>query len=447
MNNTIVAIATPSGHGGVGIVRLSGSKAQKIAEHITHQPLKIRHAHFTDFYSNDNEIIDQGIAIYFKNPHSFTGEEVVELQTHGSPFVLDQLVQTAIDLGARLAKPGEFTERAFLNKKIDLIQAEAIADLIHASSTQAARSAMRSLQGVFSQKINDLLKKLIHLRMQVEAMIDFPEEEIDFLSDPSVAALLQETINAVNTTLAETKQGVLLQQGLQVVIAGKPNAGKSSLLNYLCGDNRAIVTDIPGTTRDILRESIQIDGLPLHIIDTAGLRETADVIEQEGVRRAHDQLALADIIILVIDANECRDLEKTINEFKNKYSSTVLMVLKNKIDLMNEAASLSYLNEVSIISVSIKKDMGLSLFKDQLKQLAGFHTGENQFIARKRHVDALNRAHDFLMRGLAALQTSKAGELLAEDLRQAQLCLSEITGEFTSDDLLGVIFSSFCIGK
>ena len=438
--DTITAIATPSGRGGVGIVRISGKDAKIIALQITQKQLQPRVAQFTAFYDKNNTVIDEGIVLFFENPHSFTGEDVVELQSHGSPIVLDQLIQCAIHHGARMANPGEFSQRAFLNKKIDLAQAEAIADLIAASSEQAARSAMRSLQGEFSKQIQLLQKSLTHLRMQIEAMIDFPEEEIDFLSDPQTHQLLQKTIDEVMHVKNQAKRGVLLQNGLQVVIVGKPNAGKSSLLNYLSGRDSAIVTDIPGTTRDILRESIHIDGMPLHIIDTAGLRDTTDVVEQEGVRRAYDQMTQADLILWIMDAAD----KNTDPSFPILNNNTPVLMIRNKIDLINELP-----NAVdNTVSVSIRNNMGMDLFINALKKAVGFQSSETDgFIARRRHVDAIERAYDFLLRGQNQLMQHRAGELLAEELRQAQHALSEITGEFSSDDLLGEIFSSFCVGK
>lgn len=449
--DTIVAIATPPGRGGVGIVRISGGDAKKIASHICkdiHKKIAHRVAQFTKFYDADHRIIDEGIVLFFENPHSFTGDDVIELQSHGSPIVLDQLVKTAIHHGARMAKPGEFSERAFRNKKMDLTQAEAVADLINASSEQAARCAMRSLQGEFSKKINTLLESLIHLRIQIEAMIDFPEEEIDFLSDPRVSTLLQQLIDTVIAVKNEAKQGVLLQAGLTVVIVGKPNAGKSSLLNYLSGRDSAIVTNIPGTTRDILRESIHIDGMPLHIVDTAGLRETADIIEQEGVRRAHEQMQQADVILVLIDASDCAEKMDLQSITKQVTPNTPILVVKNKIDLTQENPSVISENNTVEIKISIKNNAGLDLLKNEIKKIAGLQSTEiSGFIARRRHIDAIDRVLQLLLHGQVQLMDNRAGELLAEDLRQAQLALSEITGEFSSDDLLGKIFSSFCIGK
>ena len=458
--DTITAIATPSGRGGVGIVRISGKDAKLIALKIIKSPatlsststLQPRLAQFTAFYDIDNSVIDEGIILFFENPHSFTGEDVVELQSHGSPIVLDRLIKTAIHHGARIAHPGEFSQRAFLNKKIDLAQAEAIADLIAANSEAAARSAVRSLQGEFSKKIQTLQTALTNLRIQIEAMIDFPEEEIDFLSDPRVIELLQKTIDDIARVKNQAKQGVLLQNGLHVVIAGKPNAGKSSLLNYLSGRDSAIVTDIPGTTRDILRESIHIDGMPLHIVDTAGLRETTDVIEQEGVRRAREQMAQADLILLLIDATDLKqentDQIMLVAMEVEAPATTPILIIRNKIDLTDEVSGIIQHKDFSEIKISIKKNLGLELLINAIKKIAGFQSSETDgFIARRRHVDAIERAHVFLLHGQHELTTNRAGELLAEDLRLAQQALSEITGEFTSDDLLGKIFSSFCIGK
>lgn len=450
-HDTIAAIATPAGRGGIGIVRISGENAKVIASNIIKntQVLQPRVAHYVKFYDEKNQLIDEGLTLFFENPHSFTGEDVVELQSHGSPIVLDQLMRSALYHGARMARPGEFSERAFLNKKIDLTQAEAIADLIAANSEQAAQSAVRSLQGEFSKKIRLLQQSLTQLRMQIEAMIDFPEEEIDFLSDPSVNHLLQTTIEDVLRVKNQAKQGVLLQSGLQVVIAGKPNVGKSSLLNYFSGRESAIVTAIPGTTRDILRESIHMDGLPLHLIDTAGLRDTEDTVEKEGVRRAREQIAQADLILLVVDATDnMHDAEKntveTVQSIVGLPKNIPLLLIHNKIDLTNEEPSVSD----HVIKVSIKNNMGMGLLISAIKKIANFQSEEHDgFIARRRHVDAIERAYQFLLHGQAQVVIHRAGELLAEDLRLAQRTLSEITGEFTSDDLLGEIFSNFCIGK
>src|SRR3989338_3469026 len=442
MIDTIAAIATPSGRGGVGIVRISGDNATIISEKIIQQSLRPREAIFTKFYDLENREVDEGIALYFQNPHSFTGEDVIELQAHGSPIVLDQLLQIAIHYGARLARPGEFSERAFLNKKIDLTQAEAIADLISANSLQAAQSAMRSLQGAFSEKIKSLQESLTTLRTQIEAMLDFPDEDIDFMAQPETRTLLQKTIDAVLAVKNQAKQGVLLQSGLNVVIAGKPNVGKSSLLNYLSGRESAIVTDIPGTTRDILRESIHIDGMPLHIIDTAGLRETTDRVEQECVRRAREQMQQADLILFIVEAGDLSILEVGAT------ATTPMLIVKNKIDLTHELPEIISNKNRTEVKISIKNNLGLDLLTKEIKKIAGFQSEETSgFIARRRHVAALDRAYQFLLHGQSQLTEHRAGELLAEDLCDAQKALSEITGEFSSDDLLGKIFSSFCIGK
>ncbi len=451
-SDTIVAQATASGRGGIGIVRLSGKTAKSIGEKITQKNFSERVAEFTCFYDEKNNVIDQGIILYFQHPHSFTGEDVVELQAHGSSVVLDQLIKTALHFGARMANPGEFSLRAFLNKKIDLAQAESICDLINAQSERAAQSAVRSLQGEFSQKIKILQTAITQLRMHVESAIDFPEEEIDFLSDSRITELLQKTIDDILTVKNQAKQGALLQSGLQIVIAGKPNVGKSSLLNYFSGRDSAIVTSIPGTTRDSLRESINLDGLTLHIIDTAGLRETDDVIEQEGMKRAHAHIAQADLILLVINAAETASISpleiKKIIAQENK----PILLIKNKIDLTNEKPEIilhnDYINDYIEVKISVEKKYGLELLISALKKFAGFQTNDtDSFIARRRHVDAISRATYFLLQGQSELKNHHAGELLAEDLRQAQLALSEITGEFSSDDLLGEIFSTFCVGK
>jgi tRNA modification GTPase len=447
--DTIAAIATPPGRGGVGIIRLSGSSQtiSDIAQQIIGKLPQPRYAQFTDFFDKQQQIIDSGLALYFPAPNSFTGEDVLELQAHGGPVIMDMLLQTVLTAGARLAKPGEFSERAFLNDKIDLAQAEAIADLIDASSEQAARSATRSLQGEFSKKIQHLVEALIHLRIYVEAAIDFPEEEIDFLSDGKVAHDLQTIIDQLDKVLHTAKQGALLKEGMTVVIAGKPNAGKSSLLNCLTTRDSAIVTEIAGTTRDVLREHIQIDGLPLHIIDTAGLRTSDDQVEQEGVRRAYREIENADAVLLVLDSSE------PIEEITEEYQTIIALqkptiIAWNKIDLTNSHTCPSQFKKFTTIKLSAKTGEGLEHLKQALKNCVAYsELSENQFIARRRHLDALRQAQAFLQKGQQQLATHKAGELLAEDLLQAQHALSQITGEFTSDDLLGKIFSSFCIGK
>lgn len=449
--DTIVAIATASGRAGVGVVRLSGKNLTAFIDGFIGETLNPRVARYGPFYDASKDALDMGIALFFPAPHSFTGENVLELQAHGGPIVLDLLLQRAIELGARRAKPGEFSERAFLNDKMDLTQAEAVADLIDASSEQAARSALRSLQGEFSKQIGELLERLIALRIYVEAAIDFPEEEIDFLQEGKVAADLQALIDQFATIYKQAQQGSLMREGMTVVIAGKANAGKSSLLNALAGRDAAIVTDIAGTTRDVLREKIHIDGMPLHIIDTAGLRESDDPIEQEGIRRAWQEIEQADQVLFVIDSSGdySLDLQQNWPEYFQRFPdrSNITFIL-NKIDLSGLDVSNKPNKSVAVLQTSVKLQQGLDELRLHLKQSMGYTgTGEDGFIARRRHVEALDRTLEFLHSGQDQLLGSAAGELLAEDLRLAQQSLSEITGHFTSDDLLGHIFSSFCIGK
>ncbi|MFK3799741.1 tRNA uridine-5-carboxymethylaminomethyl(34) synthesis GTPase MnmE [Pseudomonas sp. NPDC088444] len=450
---TIAAIATAQGRGGVGIVRVSGPLAGKVAEAITGKHLQPRHAHYGPFQDADAQIIDEGIALYFPGPSSFTGEDVLELQGHGGPVVLDMLLQRCVQLGSRLARPGEFSERAFLNDKLDLAQAEAIADLIEASSAQAARNALRSLQGAFSQRVHSLTEKLISLRIYVEAAIDFPEEEIDFLADGHVLNMLDEVRDQLSTVLREANQGALLRDGMTVVIAGRPNAGKSSLLNALAGREAAIVTDIAGTTRDILREHIHIDGMPLHIVDTAGLRDTEDQVERIGVERALKAINDADRILLVVDATapEAVDPFALWPEFlEQRPDPANVTLIRNKADLSGDAITLDRSADGYVtISLSAKAGgEGLELLREHLKACMGYQqTAESSFSARRRHLESLHKANASLEHGRSQLTLAGAGELLAEDLRLAQQFLGEITGAFSSDDLLGRIFSSFCIGK
>jgi len=452
ITDTIAAIATATGRGGVGIVRVSGPKARVVAEQLLNIKLQPRHAHYCDFKNRNGDVLDQGIALFFPGPHSFTGEDVLELQGHGGPVILDLLLREITQLGIRLARPGEFSERAFLNDKLDLAQAEAIADLIDATSEQAARNALHSLQGAFSKRIHELVEALIHLRIYVEASIDFPEEEIDFLSDGKVTRDLDSIIGKLEQVFKEARQGVLVRDGMRVVIAGRPNAGKSSLLNALSGRESAIVTSIEGTTRDVLREHIHIDGMPLHIIDTAGLRESPDEVEQIGIQRAWQEIQQADRVLLLIDSRQSQltNPREIWPEFVEKLQDpSKITLVRNKIDLSNEVAGLFESNSGDLyIGISAATGAGIDDLKDHLKTIMGFsETGEGGFTARRRHLDALERAQSFLDSGKAQLQGYAAGELLAEDLRQAQNSLSEITGEFTPDDLLGRIFSSFCIGK
>lgn len=452
MKETIVAQATAPGRGGIGILRVSGPLATKVAQAILGKCPKPRMADYLPFKDADGTILDQGIALYFKSPNSFTGEDVLELQGHGGQVVLDLLLKRILQIdGIRLARPGEFSEQAFLNDKLDLAQAEAIADLIDATSEQAARSALKSLQGEFSKKINELVDSVIYLRTYVEASIDFPDEEIDFLADGKIEANLRGIINQLEDVRSEAKQGSILREGMKVVIAGRPNAGKSSLLNALAGREAAIVTDIAGTTRDVLREHIHIDGMPLHIIDTAGLRDAIDEVERIGISRAWTEIEQADRIILMLDSSdpESVDLSKVRSEFLAKLPSTLpVTIVRNKIDLNGEQASESEQGGYQMISLSAQTHDGVKLLREHLKQAMGFQTGiEGGFLARRRHLDALDKAAEHLQIGLVQLTEFHAGELLAEELRLVQSYLSEITGQFTSDDLLGNIFSSFCIGK
>jgi len=446
VNDTIAAQATPPGRGGVGIVRISGPLAGECARAILGHCPKPRYAEYLPFAEPNGEVIDEGLALYFPAPNSFTGEDVLELQGHGGPVVMDRLLSLVQRLGVRLARPGEFSERAFLNDKLDLAQAEAIADLIDASSEQAARSALRSLRGEFSARVHQLVERLTELRMYVESAIDFPEEEIDFLADGEVQRRLdgiRETLAAVQ---AAAQQGSLLKEGMTVVLAGLPNAGKSSLLNALAGQESAIVTEIAGTTRDVLREQINLDGMPLHIIDTAGLRESADAVEQEGIRRAWREIEQADrLLLLVDDARGVTAEEQAILARLPEGLATT--VVRNKADLTGNPPSLSEDELGTMIRLSAKTGEGIELLRDYLKQSMGYQgSGEGSFMARRRHLDALERAAGNLLRGDRLLQQG-SGELLAEELRLAQLALGEITGEVSSDDLLGKIFASFCIGK
>jgi len=457
-SDTIAAIATPPGRGGVGIVRVSGPLATLIARSVTGKTLAPRYAHYGPFHENTDSgpaILDQGIALFFPGPHSFTGEDVLELQGHGGPVILDCLLREILRLGARLARPGEFSERAFLNDKIDLAQAEAIADLIDSASEQAARSALRSLQGEFSQRVHALVERLIQLRLYVEAAIDFPEEEIDFLADGKVGQDLNVLLRELDAVLNTARQGSLLREGMTVVIAGAPNAGKSSLLNALAGRDSAIVTPIAGTTRDVLREQIQIDGMPLHIIDTAGLRESPDEVEQEGIRRAWREIEKADHILLVVDGQTTdeTDPEKLWPaDAPQVPGHQPITVIRNKCDLSSTPEQLvtrgNDKKSATLITLSAKTGAGIALLREHLKTSVGYRGNtEGSFLARRRHVDALLRARESLLRGQNQLETAGAGELLAEDLRQSQQALGEITGEVSADDLLGRIFSSFCIGK
>lgn len=449
-HDTITALATPPGRGGVAIVRVSGKKSASIVESIFKTCPKARYAEYGEFYDEDNSIIDIGLVLFFPNPHSFTGEDVVEFHCHGGPVIVDRLLKRIVALGARLARPGEFSERAFLNDKIDLAQAEAIADLIDSASEQAARSALRSLQGDFSKQVHQIVEALINTRLYVEAAIDFPEEEIDFLSDGKIEQQLKNIIGDIEQLQQQAKQGAILREGLTIVLAGHPNAGKSTLLNCLSGRESAIVTDIPGTTRDVMREHILIDGIPLHIIDTAGLRDSDDVVEQEGIRRAWQAIQSADHVLLIVDAKHQEQIQAWQNDFLNQLPAALpVTVIVNKIDLTHTTPDCKIDNGKTTLYLSAKNNVGVEQLKQHLKHVAGLEqsTIETTFSARRRHLDAMQQAHDVLQTGLKQLSDHRAGELLAEDCRIAQQYLSEITGEFSADDLLGRIFSSFCIGK
>lgn len=446
-SDTIAAVATPAGQGGVGIVRVSGPAVRGIAAQICGHLPAPRLAEYLAFRGDDGTPLDHGIALFFPTPHSFTGEDVLELHGHGGPIVLDMLLSRVCALGARPARPGEFSERAFLNDKLDLVQAEAIADLIASASREAARCALRSLEGEFSARIHALVEALIQLRMYVESAIDFPEEEIDFLSDGHIAAALDTVSADLAQVTAAAQQGRLLRDGMTVVIAGQPNAGKSSLLNALAQRDVAIVTEIPGTTRDVLREHIHLDGLPLHIVDTAGLRDSSDPVESQGIRRAWAEIAKADRVLLVVD--DQRGVNAASLHILNRLPKNLAVtVAHNKIDLSGREAA-TWRDELGEhVAISAKQGTGLTELKRHLKEAMGYRpTGEGTFMARRRHLESLQSAARFLVHGKAVLNEQRAGELLAEDLRLAQQSLGEITGEFSSDDLLGRIFSQFCIGK
>lgn len=449
--DTIAAVATPPGRGGVGIVRVSGALCKILAKKLLGITPTPRHAHYLPFLDVQGEVIDEGLALYFPGPNSFTGEDVLEFQGHGGPVLLDRLLENLLQLGVRLAQPGEFSQRAFLNDKLDLAQAEAIADMIDATSRQAADNALKSLQGVFSQKVHALVDKLIYLRMYVEAAIDFPEEEIDFISDGKVKEDLNAIIKQLEAVKNEAQQGFLMREGMNVVLAGRPNAGKSSLMNALAGYDKALVTEIAGTTRDVLKEHIHLDGMPLHLIDTAGLRETEDLVEQLGVERAWQEIEKADRILLLVDAQETTSLDplEIWPEFVKRLPHPErLTLVRNKIDLTAEAPLADLSTSPPVIRIAAKQLVGVDNLRKHLKEVMGFqNTTEGGFSARRRHLDALQKASQVIHKGKQQLELHGAGELLAEDLRSAQESLAEITGQFTADDLLGKIFGEFCIGK
>ena len=441
---TIAAVATPPGKGGIGIVRVSGPLVASIANAIVGRMLTPRIASVAVFRDAKGRFIDEGIALFFQAPKSFTGEDVLELQGHGGSVVLDLILRRCLELGARVARPGEFTERAYLNGKLDLAQAEAVADMIESSTALAVRLAGQSLQGVFSRRIKTLIEHLVQLRMLVEATLDFPDEDIDFATEQSVESDLHKLIEMTRQVMKEAHQGQMIREGLVVVIAGLPNVGKSSILNALTCTDSAIVTPIPGTTRDLLKLDIQVDGLPIRIVDTAGIRQAMDPVEQEGVRRAREQMVKADLVLWVYDSIEgagqigCEDL--TLD--------CPITNVRNKIDLLGLDPQLTESKSGTEIFLSAATGAGIDLLRSHLKSMAGLgSTPEGAFIARRRHLDALSRGMQSLDVALQHLMNKRDAELVAEELFQAQQVFGEITGQFTSDDLLGRIFSSFCIGK
>jgi tRNA modification GTPase len=446
---TITAVATASGQAGIGVIRVSGPLAPQIAQTVVGQCPPPRKAYYGLFRDEDGEIIDEGLVLYFPAPHSFTGEDVVEFQGHGGQIILECLLQRIIRCGARLARPGEFSERAFLNDKLDLAQAEAIADLIAANSEQAARSAMRSLQGEFSEAVQILVEQLIALRMFVEAAIDFPEEEIDFLSDTRITQQLSTIKEQLSALTHKAQQGVILRDGIKLALAGSPNVGKSSLLNRLTGEDTAIVTPVPGTTRDLLRAEISIEGVRFQLVDTAGLRESQDIVEQEGIRRAENEIKQADLMLLVIDHSQPSDFDDSFSAVIEKFSARKrLIIVRNKIDVTFEEPAISEQDDAVSVMVSAKTGAGMDFLQKTILATVGYQsTHEGTFSARRRHLLALESATEHLKIGAAHLSEDRAGELLAEELRLAQNSLNEITGDFRADDLLGKIFTTFCIGK
>jgi tRNA modification GTPase len=454
LHDTIVAAATPAGVGGIGIVRISGPDVPQIAGKMLGGLPPPRVASLREFHDAAGEPIDTGLALYFPAPGSFTGEPVLELHGHGGPVVMALLVDAAVSLGSRQAEPGEFSKRAFLNDRLDLAQAEAIADLIGSGTAEAARAALRSLSGAFSAAVDALQERLIRLRLHVEAALDFPEEEIDFLSDEQLAARIDDCDAAFEALGEGARAGRLLRDGYQVVIVGRPNAGKSSLLNLLSGQEAAIVTEVAGTTRDILREQINVDGLLVELIDTAGLRDNPDQIEAEGIRRARAAIKSADAVLWIQDASAKENAKEYAIENESLSAlgedlpaNIPVITVRNKTDLTDENPGLQYKQPLTL-NISAKTGAGTDALREQVLKLAGHkNLGEGAFTARRRHIDALGRAEAHFQAGRSALEEAKAGELLAEELRLAQEALGQITGSFTSDDLLGKIFSEFCIGK
>jgi len=445
-SSTIAAISTAQGIGGIGVVRLSGKDALKIAKKICNIDLTPRKAYTCSFKDKKNATLDQGIAIHFSSPASFTGEDIVELQGHGGNVVLNLILNACISHGAELAPPGEFTKRAFLNNKIDLSQAESVADLINASTEAAAKSAVNSLRGVFSNKINSLLKNLIELRVFVEACLDFPEEDINFINEGNVNKKLESLKNSVIAILDAARQGQILRDGVKVVLIGQPNVGKSSLMNLLANESKAIVTEIPGTTRDPIKSDINIKGVPIHLVDTAGLRETDDIVEKLGIEKTWEAIHEADITLILDDVTDAS--QNFEDKFKKKLPKGQSIIIKNKIDLLKQKPSINYENDVPHIFISAKKGDGIQLLEKEILKIVGkdhkVSHKEDIFMARSRHIDALKKVNGAINK---AIKNLEAPELVAEELMIAQKSLSQITGEFSSDDLLGQIFSQFCIGK
>jgi len=440
--DTIAAIATPPGVGGIGIIRLSGSLALEIGESFTHSKLARKQVLFRRFYDADAQVLDHGIVFYAPAPQSFSGEDIVEIQAHGGPILLDMLLERLCQLGARLARAGEFSERAFINGKLDLTQAEAIADLIESGSRAAARAAMRSLQGEFSGQINALTEQVINLRVYIESALDFAEEEVDFLAEAGISEQLQQCQRKVDEILTRAQQGRILNEGLSLVLAGLPNAGKSSLLNHLAGYEAAIVTDIPGTTRDVLHEHISLKGIPIRVRDTAGLRESDNPVEQQGIKRAWQEIKTADVVLLLVDASQGMTADD--RGIVEQLDGINYYLVYTKIDLLAEDDE----REDNARYISVHSGEGMAELIDQITgKLIDFNQDEHTLLARRRHVDALEKAKAGLKQAQAIFEPSGSGELMAEDLRQVQQSLNEITGEFSSDDLLGQIFSRFCIGK
>lgn len=447
-SDTIAAVATPPGRGGIGVLRLSGPACRDIAEHMIGIVPEPRHAIYRVFRNAAGEILDRGIVLFFQAPHSYTGEDVLELQGHGGDVVMQLLLQAALDLGARQARPGEFTERAFINDRIDLLQAEAISDLIESASASAARSALRSLEGVFSEQVNALQEALTDLRVRVEGALDFPDEDVDSVIGVDLVAALNKQLETAAGLLSQAGQGRLLRNGINVVIVGRPNVGKSSLINKLVEREAAIVTEIPGTTRDPIRETCLIDGLQVTLTDTAGLRESEDVVEQEGVRRAAQALAQADVILWVHD-DQIPETETADDLRRQMAAGARLIEINNKIDRVSQAPYRQANDQgITVIGLSALTGEGLDELREAIKECVGYNpAGEDLFAARERHVRGLQATRDYVATALQAIEKGDALELVAENLRNAQQSLAVLTGEFSADDLLGEIFSRFCIGK